>query len=252
MKRIEPRISRTEQAYRAILDEICQGALGPGTHLVQEQLALRLGVSRQPIQQAMALLKSDGLVQELGARGLYVAPLDVEMMRQRYEIRGALDVLAARLGAERARCSSKIAQEIAHRGQAIMTAGTAAAAVGDVGLMVRHDVAFHRFLYDVSGNPLLAGTAEPHWRYLRRVMAAVLRHAEPGPQIWKQHRAILDAIVRGDAEAAMERATRHVSDAAEQLSSAFRDGRIDGGSATARDAARGRQGHKRLKGARTL
>ena len=69
-----------------------------------------------------------------------------------------------------------------------MTAGTAAAAAGDVSFMVHHDVAFHEFLYDLSGNPLLAGTAEPHWRYLRRVMAEVLRHAEPGPRIWEQHR----------------------------------------------------------------
>jgi DNA-binding GntR family transcriptional regulator len=67
-------------------------------------------------------------------------------MRQHYEIRGALDMLAARLGAVRARSSSSIAQEIAHRGQAIMTAGAAAAAAGDVRLMVHHDVAFHRFL----------------------------------------------------------------------------------------------------------
>jgi DNA-binding GntR family transcriptional regulator len=237
MKRIEPQISRAEQAYRAILDEICQGALAPGTHLVQEQLAERLGVSRQPIQQAMALLKSDGLVQELGARGLYVAPLAVEVMRQHYEIRGALDTLAARLGAGRARRSSKIAQETARRGQVILTAGTAAAAAGDVRLMVHHDVAFHKFLYDVSGNPLLAGTAEPHWRYLRRVMVEVLLYAQPGPQIWEQHRGILNAIVGGNAEAAMERAARHVSGAAEELSSAFRNGRIDGSSATAGGAA---------------
>ena len=128
MQRIEPQLSRAEQAYRAILDEISEGALAPGTHLVQEQLAERLGVSRQPIQQAMALLKSDGLVQELGARGLYVAPLDVLVMRQHYEIRGALDMLAARLGAGRAHASAKVAQTIAHGGQLIMKAGTAAAA----------------------------------------------------------------------------------------------------------------------------
>ena len=245
MQRIEPQISLAEQAYRAILDEICQGALAPGTHLVQEQLAERLGVSRQPVQQAMALLKSDGLVQELGARGLYVAPLDVEVMRQHYEIRGALDMLAARLGAERAGCSSGIADEIARRGQEIMTAGTAAAAAGDVRLMVHHDVAFHKFLYDLSGNPLLAGTAEPHWRYLRRVMAEVLRYAEPGPRIWEQHRGILNAIVRGDAEAAMERAARHVSGAAEQLSCAFRDGRTHGGSAAAGHPVRRKPGVRR-------
>ena len=236
MKRIESYPSRTEQAYRAILDEICEGALAPGTHLVQEQLAGRLGVSRQPIQQAMALLKSDGLVRELGGRGLYVAPLDLTVMRQHYEIRAALDELAARLAAERARSSPEAAREIARGGEAILDAGAAAVAAGDIPRMVRHDVAFHRFLYDASGNSLLAATAEPHWRYLRRVMGEVLRFAEPGPAIWRQHRGILEAIVRGDAEAAIDRARQHVHGAAERLSEAVGSGRIDGGQ-TARRAA---------------
>ncbi len=48
--------SLTEQVYDAIVDEISDGRLAPGMHLVQEQLARRLGVSRQPVQQAMARL----------------------------------------------------------------------------------------------------------------------------------------------------------------------------------------------------
>lgn len=78
MKPITSTPSRAEQVYFAIRDSICDGALEAGTHLVQEDLAARLGVSRQPVQQAMALLKNDGLVLEQGARGLYVAPLDAE------------------------------------------------------------------------------------------------------------------------------------------------------------------------------
>ncbi|NIR59688.1 MAG: GntR family transcriptional regulator, partial [Gammaproteobacteria bacterium] len=75
-----------EQVYQAILDEICDGTLSPGAHLVQEQLAERLGVSRQPIQQAIALLKADGLVEEAGKRGVRVTPLDATAMRHHYEI----------------------------------------------------------------------------------------------------------------------------------------------------------------------
>lgn len=226
MKRIESQPSRTEQAYRAILDEICEGALAPGMHLVQEQLAERLGVSRQPIQQAMALLKNDGLVQELGARGLYVAPLDLAAMRQHYEIRASLDELAARLAAERVRSSPGVAREIALGGEPIMEAGVMAVSAGDVRLMVRHDVEFHRYLYEASGNPLLVTTAEPHWRYLRRVMGEVLRFAEPGPAIWQQHRGILDAVISGDAKSAVDRARRHVEGAAERLAEAFEGGRL--------------------------
>ncbi|HEY5718988.1 MAG TPA: GntR family transcriptional regulator [Gammaproteobacteria bacterium] len=229
MKRIVPTPSRAEQAYQAILDQICDGALAPGTHLVQEQLAARLGVSRQPIQQAMARLKSDGLVEELGARGLYVAPLDLAAMDQHYAIRVALDELAVRLAAGRAKASPGAAAAIARDGEAILATGEAAVAAGDVSQMVRHDVAFHRFLYAASGNDLLAGTAEPHWRYLRRVMGEVLRFAEPGQAIWQQHREILEAVVAGDAVRAIERTRRHVGGAAERLKRAFDEGRLAAG-----------------------
>lgn len=224
MKRVESQPNLTQQVYQAILDDICEGALAPGMHLVQEELADKLGVSRQPVQQAMALLKSDGVVQEQGRRGLYVAPLDPTVMRHHYEIRAALDGLAARLTAERVAAAPEVSAEIANRGAAIVTAGAAAAEAGAVKRMVRHDVAFHAFLYEASGNPLLAPTAAPHWRYLRRVMGEVLRHAERGSTIWEQHRDILAAVVRGDAEAAVGHATGHVKLAADRLAGALERG----------------------------
>ncbi len=221
MKPIPPTPGRAEQAYQALLDEICDGALTPGTHLVQEELAARLGVSRQPIQQAMALLKSDGLVEEIGTRGLRVAALDPATMRQHYEIRAALDGLAVRGAAERAAGSAELARDIDRRGRALVQAGKAAAGGGSMRRLVRCDVDFHRFLYEVSGNPLLAQTAEPHWRYLRRVMADVLRHAEPGAAIWKQHAEILAAVVAGDAARAQALAAAHVDGAADRLATAL-------------------------------
>ena len=59
MQKLAPRPSATDLAYQAILDEICAGALPSGAHLVQEQIAERLGVSRQPVLQALALLKGE-------------------------------------------------------------------------------------------------------------------------------------------------------------------------------------------------
>lgn len=215
MKPIDPAPSRAEQAYHAILDEICEGGLAPGTHLVQEELAAKLGVSRQPIQQAMALLKSDGLVQELGARGLYVAPLDLHAMKDHYAIRGALDGLAAARAAEAMAADRPRAAEIETRGLALIEAGRQAVRDEAIRRLVRLDIAFHRFIYEISGNPLIAATVEPHWRYLRRVMGEVLRHGQPGTAIWQQHQEILSAIVRGDGEAAAGAATRHAARAAE-------------------------------------
>ena len=105
MKPLAPAASLVSQAYDAILDEICDGGLPAGTHLVQEALADLLGVSRQPIQQALLLLRNDGVVQDAGRRGLLVPALDLEMMQHRYRIRAALDALAARLTAERCAAS---------------------------------------------------------------------------------------------------------------------------------------------------
>ena len=85
--------SRTEQVYHAIRESICDCSLEPGMHLVQEDLAGTLGVSRQPVQQAMLLLKNDGLVVESGGRGLFVAPIDRESMEHHYQIRLVLDQL---------------------------------------------------------------------------------------------------------------------------------------------------------------
>ncbi len=95
--------SLTDQVYNAIVDEICDGRVEPGTHFVQARLAERYGISRQPIQQAMARLKADGMVEELGRRGLFVAPLDPVRMRDHYGVRAALDGWPARTAAQRNR-----------------------------------------------------------------------------------------------------------------------------------------------------
>jgi len=210
-----------EQVYQALLDEICDGALLPGTHLVQEQLAERLGVSRQPVQQAMALLKADGMVEEVGRRGLRVAPLDLNLMRHHYEIRAALDGLAARSAARRAKANSAVAQAIDERGRVILAAGEAAVAAGATHEQIRQDEDLHILIYEASGNPLLSPTAESHWRFLRRVMGEVLRHGEPPPTIWQQHAEILNAVVAGNAQLAEQRSVDHLLMAAETLAVSF-------------------------------
>ncbi len=219
MKRIQTKPTLAQQVYDAIVDEICEGALPAGAHLVQEQLAERLGVSRQPVQQAMALLKADGMVEDIGGRGLRVTPLDPELMRSHYEIRAALDALATRMAAERARDQPAAAEEIARRGREILRKGEAAVADGNLGAQVRHDMELHALLYEASGNPLLARTAGPHWRFLRRAMGEVLRHAELPKNIWQQHAEILEAVIAGDPDRAQDLVTDHDLNASEALRS---------------------------------
>lgn len=203
MKPIVSTPNRTEQVYAAIRDSICEGSLAPSTHLVQEDLAARLGVSRQPVQQAMILLKNDGLVVESARRGLYVAPLDAEATINRYQIRIALDQLAARLVAERAAGSQGFAARLRREGDEILDAGVRALNQERFYEAVGHDLEFHWFIYEMSGNPLIGITAEPHWHYLRRVMNAVLRQARRGPVVWDEHLQILDLLVEGDIEGSL-------------------------------------------------
>jgi DNA-binding GntR family transcriptional regulator len=221
MKPIALHPGRTELVYQAIVDEICDGSLLPGTHLVQEQLAARLGVSRQPVQQAMALLKADGLAEQAPGRGLRVTSLNLGLMQQHYAIRAALDGLAAGLAAEQAARSTETRAAIETRGNTILAASIKAIETLNIKRLVRLDSEFHSFVYDCSGNTLIAATAEPHWRHLRRVMSEVLRRAESPDEIWRQHADILEAIVSGDAKRAEEAAIIHIENAAERLTSAF-------------------------------
>lgn len=213
--------SLTEQVYQAIIEEILEGRLTQGEHLVQEQLAAKLGVSRQPIQQAMALLKADGVVEEVGKRGLRVAALDIDMIRGHYDIRTMLDGYAARAAAVAIGSGALNAGEHQAEIDALFSAGRRAVEANLIRDQIRCDEGLHKLIYRMSGNPVLDQMAEPNWRYLRRVMAEVLRQAEPAAMIWEQHRLIVDAIMRGDPEDAAAQAEAHVRNAASRLTSAL-------------------------------
>lgn len=221
MERLQPSRSLADQVYDAVVDEICSDRLPAGTHLVQEDLARQFGVSRQPVQQAMARLKADGMVEETGRRGLFVAALDPARMLHHYGIRAALDGYAARRAAERVLADAAAAQRIASRGAEVMTAGRNAVTAGDVPTLLHQDDAFHAMIYGASGNPLVAPAAEPHWRFLRRAMGDVLRKAETPQAIWDEHEGILAAIASGRPADAERLAVAHAERAASLLVAAL-------------------------------
>lgn len=221
MKSLNITPSLTEQVYHAIMDEIIEGRLETGAHLVQEQLASTLGVSRQPVQQALALLRADGVLKAVGRRGLCVAGLDLHRMRGHYEIRRLLDGYAARQATEAVSTGAVDAAAMADRARGIFAASQIAIREQLVRDQIRCDEAFHTLIYEMSGNPVIAETAELNWRYLRRVMADVLRHAEPVTEIWEQHQAIWDAVLDGDPSATSALAENHVRLAADELFAAL-------------------------------
>lgn len=210
MERLAVQPQLVDRVYAAILDAICAGRLTPGERITQDGLAETLAVSRQPVLQALLLLKKQGFVRDTGRRGLVVAPLDPAFVRHVYQVRAALDGTAARGAAER-----RVA-DAATRGAALIETGRRTAKGGDVGAMIAADIEFHRFLYELSGNPLIAEAAALHWQHIRRVMGGVLQ-SDGGARIWDEHAAILDAVVAGKADDAERRARAHADAASHRL-----------------------------------
>ena len=196
-----------DQVYRALLDAISEGSLAPGQRITQEEIAEQLAVSRQPVLQALRLLKKDGLVHDAPGRGLLVAPLDVDWMLHVYQVRSALDALAARLAAQRRfRIDLKLIAQ-----------GRRAAAGRNVKAMIDADMAFHEAIYAASGNPLVGQIARQHWVHLRRVMGAVLREERQREPVWDEHEAIAQAIAQGDADGAARLIEAHSHSAGDNL-----------------------------------
>jgi DNA-binding GntR family transcriptional regulator len=202
--------SLVDRVVDAIVSEIIDGELPSSTRLIQDELARAYGVSRQPVQQALLLLKNQGLVRDAPGRGLIVSPLDIEFVRNLYEVRAVLDGLAARCAAEHgaARAKKDGPEFIAH--------GRAAVESGSLSDQIAADMNFHAFVTDLSGNPLIGETTAPHWPYLRRVMGEVLRDDEKMPQnIWDEHAGILEAISAGDRNSAEKLSRQHILRAAD-------------------------------------
>ncbi len=211
MQILRPQLSLVDQVYEAILSRIEAGMYGPDVRLIQEEIADVLGVSRQPVQQALLLLRNEGVLISAPGRGLMVAPLDEAKVHNIYEIRGCLDTLAA---AKAAKLGSRRARD---EGAAFIARGKEAVAHQSISEMIAADMAFHHFIYELAGNPMIAETAAPHWSYLRCLMGAVLMQGEAPRDIWAEHEAILDAVARGDAAEAERLSRSHVDTATESL-----------------------------------
>ncbi|WP_372824204.1 GntR family transcriptional regulator [Polaromonas sp.] len=205
--KIESSPDLVDQVYRSLLDAISEGSLASGARITQEDIAEQLAVSRQPVLQALRLLKKDGFVLDAPGRGVLVAPLDVGWLTQIYQVRSALDALAARLAAHaRYRMDP-----------ALISQGRAAARSNKVKAMMAADARFHGAIYTASGNPLIAQSAQLHWHHIRRAMGAVLQVSTMRDSIWDEHEAIANAIADGDAASAENLIRQHGEDASRNL-----------------------------------
>lgn len=219
MKILAPQPNLVEQVREAILEEIASGKLAPGQRVVQEQIAQKLGVSRQPVQQALQLLLSQGVLRDAPGRRLVIAPLDPDHIRHIYDIRAVMEGLACRRAAE------FNAEKASRQGPALIEAGRKAVATGQVQKMISADMRFHDFIHALSGNSLIAPALSPHLICMQQVMGQVLVRDEKPRDVWDEHVAILDAISCGAGQRAETLAREHITRAADFMLSRLIDSR---------------------------
>ncbi|MFF5473910.1 GntR family transcriptional regulator [Streptomyces achromogenes] len=195
-----PRLERPgplrERVYEALLELITTRALRPGQHLVESELAGHLGVSRQPVREALQRLNTEGWVDLRPAQGAFVHEPTEEEADQLLTVRTLLEAEAARLAAAHADSAGIAALN------ELCAEGERAVAAEDVDRAVALNAAFHSKVMELAGNTVLAGLAAQVDRRVRWYYTPVAR--QRGGQSWVEHRELIAAIDARDEQ----RATR--------------------------------------------
>ncbi|MEU0781347.1 GntR family transcriptional regulator [Streptomyces sp. NPDC006173] len=200
-----PRLARPEpqrdRVYEALLELISSQALPPGRHLVEDELARHLGVSRQPVREALQRLNTEGWVDLRPAKGAFVhTPTDDET-DQLFGVRALLETEAARLAAVGSSAAGL------DRLDDLCATGEAAVVADDVEAAVDANATFHACVRELAGNAVLDELAVHVDRRVRRYYAPVVHQA------WAEHRELIAAIALGDGDRAERVMRAHTVDA---------------------------------------
>ncbi len=207
-----------EKAFETLHAAIVTGQLRPGARLPIEELADVLEMSPMPIREAVRRLDAEGLVENIPHRGAWVTELSVTDLREVYEARLALEVLAIRRAAERFNPALADTANRRLAAQAQMSDDTSAAT------SVAH-AEFHFALYDAAGSAWLLRLIRPVWetseRYCLEVPQCRQLTARAG-----EHRAILDSCIAHDIDRAARALRNHLITTANFLAEAMGGGAV--------------------------
>jgi len=196
------RKSLRDVAYDELRSRIIGLDLAPGTRLIERDLAEELAVSRIPLREAMQRLERDGLVVVVPRQGAIVSPFTVDDVRDLFDVRENLEVLAARLAAERAD-----EEGLAALAAQLDTARDATER-GDKAAIAAANAKFHALIVDLAANPLLESILQPleartQWLFhLTKERDATVQ--------CREHEELLAAIADHDPDRAAESAFHHV------------------------------------------
>lgn len=205
-----------ETVCEVLRNAIKRGILEPGERLMEVQLAEELGISRTPVREAIRKLEQEGYVIMMPRRGTYVSSLSVHDVKEIFEIRSALETLAAVLA------TMRIEPEELDKLRALLTEIEGHIENSNMDKIVATDIEFHGLLYQVSRNERLVAIISNLMEQLARFRTLSMSYPGRLQETLAEHRAMVEAIATGNEDAAREAAERHMEQAEETLLKAMR------------------------------
>lgn len=200
-RKVERPAPLRQAVYEALIELIVNRTLQPGQHLVEIELAEYLGVSRQPVREALQRLQTEGWVDLRPAQGAFVHTPTEDEADQLLGVRSVLETYSAKLAAEHATPSDV---DLLWN---LQSEGVDAMENVDVDRMVTANANLHAFITRLSGNTVLAeliGLVDRRVRWYYTPIAG-----PRGEDSWGEHEELINAIAAGDAEQASRIMTVH-------------------------------------------
>jgi DNA-binding GntR family transcriptional regulator len=211
LEALRPSRTLVDRVYEVILDAISDGTLKAGERIMQDEVAARLNVSRQPVMNALSLLKAQGFVIDVGRRGLQVAPVDRRLFIDIYQFRTAVEPLAVKLAVPHMQPAD------VDRGRDIIRRGRQGVSDGAARAVLEADIEFHSFIYRLSENEMISNSMRLNWQHLRRSMGVVLQYPGMSMSVWQEHAEIFEGMVQGEATRAAALMEQHMARALDRV-----------------------------------
>jgi DNA-binding GntR family transcriptional regulator len=205
-----------DRAYVQLRDRIVTLALGPGSALREDALMRELQIGRTPLREAVKRLALEGLVEVRPRSGTYVTDVEASDIVHIAEVRAELEAQAARLAAKR------MTDELRARAAELIADLDRVEDVGGIEASMRLDERVHRFVWSAAANPYLEDALERFWALSLRIWHLVLDRVPTLPHTVHEQRAVVEALVAGDARGAGARMRQHVQGFEAEILDAFR------------------------------
>ncbi len=181
----------TDAAYRTLKEQILAQAFEPGQRLNVDELAGRMGMSRTPVKDALNALANEGLVEILPRKGTFVAELSPDTIAEVFELRRALELLAAELLVDRVSDA-----DIARLRDRLVALDAPPTGGADTDEHLQRNLAFHRLFVELAGNRTLMEMYEELNAHIQiaRVHARWQNWQQRRQQEREEHYAILRAL----------------------------------------------------------